>query len=159
MSHHRSSWLGGMMMKKMVVPNILHIVRYGDTPVSFVEAVCIKSYLLHQNPDKLYLHSNLVDLSHYGPNWDSLYKGNILHSFLRLLIPITDETLHLDKKLRVFMSRDPVEMNILGKTAVTPYIASLYWQFHVLNKYGGVFLDTNILLLQNIDSLRWVKKD
>ena len=26
-----------MKKKDMVVPNILHIVRYGDTPVSFVE--------------------------------------------------------------------------------------------------------------------------
>ena len=67
---------------------------------------------------------------------------------------ITDKTLHLDEKLRVFMSRDPGEMDILGKTGVTPHIASLYWKFHVLNKYGGVLLDTNILLLQDVNSLR-----
>ena len=76
LSPHRSSWLDSMMKKKdMVVPNILHIVRYGDTPVSFVEAACIKSYLIHQNPSKLYLHTNLVDLTHFGTYWDTLYQG------------------------------------------------------------------------------------
>ena len=82
LSHHRSSWLGGMLRKTMVVPNILHIVRYGDTPVTFVEAVCIKSYLIHQNPDKLYLHTNLVDLTNYGQNWDTLYQGEVALSHL-----------------------------------------------------------------------------
>ena len=75
------------MTKTMVVPNILHIVRYGDTPVTFVEAVCIKSYLIHQNPDKLYLHTNLarpglVNLKNYGPNWVTLYKGEVALSHL-----------------------------------------------------------------------------
>jgi len=136
---NRSNWLEGWMTKTMVVPNILHIVRYGDNPISFVEAACIKSYLLHQNPSKLYLHSNLVDLSHLGQYWDKLYH---------------EKNLNLNEKLRVVMSRDPDEMNILGQSSVTPFTASLYSKFHVLNKYGGVHLDTNILLLQNIDSLR-----
>ena len=86
LSHHRSSWLGGMLTKTMVVPNILHIVRYGDTPVTFVEAVCIKSYLIHQNPDKLYLHTNLVDLTNYGPNWETLYQGEVaLTHYMKLI--------------------------------------------------------------------------
>jgi hypothetical protein len=78
LSPYRSTWLAGMMTKTMVVPNILHIVRYGDTPVSFVEAVCIKSYLIHQNPSKLYLHTNLVDLTNYGTHWDTIYQGEML---------------------------------------------------------------------------------
>ena len=35
----------------VLVPNFLHLVRsYKQTKLSFVEAVCIKSYLLTQNP-------------------------------------------------------------------------------------------------------------
>ena len=56
------------------------------------------------------------------------------------------------------MARDPGEMNILGKTVVSPHTASVYWKFHVLNKYGGVLVDTNILLLQDINSLRLIVK-
>jgi len=137
--HHRSTWLAGVGGGGVIVPNILHIVRYGDTPLSYVECVSIKSVLLHMNPDKLYLHTNLVDLSNYGQYWNRLYS---------------DKTLNLDERLRVFMARDPGEMNILGKTVVSPHTASVYWKFHVLNKYGGVLVDTNILLLQDINSLR-----
>jgi len=133
--HHRSTWLE----RGVIVPNILHLVRYGDTPLSYVECVSIKSALLHMNPDKLYLHTNLVDLSNYGQYWNTLYS---------------DRTLNLNERLRVFMARDPGEMNILGKTVVSPHTASVYWKFHVLNKFGGVLVDTNILLLQDINSLR-----
>ena len=71
------------------VPNILHVVRYGAAPMTFMvskcstikhktvpiilldflhffqEAVCIKAFLVHQRPDKVYLHSNIVDLTRY----------------------------------------------------------------------------------------------
>ena len=75
---------------KSVVPNILHVVRYGAAPMTFMvkkwsrikhktvpiilsfvytfsqEAVCIKAFLVHQKPEKFYLHSNIVDLTRYG---------------------------------------------------------------------------------------------
>jgi hypothetical protein len=41
------------------------------------EAVCIRAFLTQQKPDKFYLHSNLVDLSHFGEYWDQLYKGEL----------------------------------------------------------------------------------
>ena len=71
-THHRSSWLKDLTSRHLVVPNILHVVRYGDTPVSLVEAICIKSYLMQQNPDRFYLHTNMVDLSNYGEHWKQL---------------------------------------------------------------------------------------
>ena len=37
-----------------LVPNFLHLVRtYKQTKLSFVEAACIKSYLLTQNPGEI----------------------------------------------------------------------------------------------------------
>ena len=73
------------------LPNVLHVVRYGAAPMTFMvrypscqcstfyiflqEAVCIKAWLVHQKPNKFYLHSNIVDLTRYGEHWQQLYKG------------------------------------------------------------------------------------
>ena len=43
----------------------------------FQEAVCIKAFLVHQRPEKFYLHSNIVDLTRYGEHWQELYKGKL----------------------------------------------------------------------------------
>ena len=91
--HHRSTWLAGVGGGGVIVPNILHIVRYGDTPLSYVECVSIKSVLLHMNPDKLYLHTNLVDLSNYGQYWNRLYSGNKNNLINILTTPITHPSL------------------------------------------------------------------
>lgn len=134
----RTSWWESLG-QEYEVPNILHLVRYGNKKMTFTEAVCLKSFLMQQKPDKFYLHSNLVDLSGMGKYWDRLYK---------------DEGLNLREKLRVFMSKDPSELEILGRTSVSRDVAKNYWKFHVLRKYGGILLDTNVLLLQNIDHFR-----
>ena len=95
---HRSTWLRGPDVfssseTSSEIPNILHVVRYGADPMSFMvrskylkksfhslfslfqEAVCIKAFLVQQNPEKFYLHSNIVDLTQYGEHWIKLYKG------------------------------------------------------------------------------------
>ena len=75
-----------------LVPNILHLVRYNLQPLNFTvglhptlpscpqEAICLKAFLLHQRPAKLYLHSNLVDLTQFGPYWAQLYAGSPFNS-------------------------------------------------------------------------------
>jgi len=64
-----------------------------------VEATCIKSYLLHQNPDSVYFHTNLGSLKTLGKYWDQLYQ---------------DKRLKLEEKLRVKMMKDSSELDILG---------------------------------------------
>ena len=67
-----------------LVPNFLHLVRsYKQQEISFVEATCIKSYLLHQNPDSVYFHTNLGSLKTLGKYWDQLYQGE--HIFFSLI--------------------------------------------------------------------------
>ena len=100
---HRSTWLEREDVSSSsedVVPNILHVVRYGAAPMSFMvsfcnvaqnqtvpssicyftflqEAVCIKAFLVHQRPEKFYLHSNIVDLTRYGEHWQQVYNGKL----------------------------------------------------------------------------------
>ena len=112
--HHRSTWLE----RGVIVPNILHLVRYGDTPLSYVECVSIKSALLHMNPDKLYLHTNLVDLSNYGQYWNTLYSGNINTYILKLL---HHHFFHLLSYLGTFVQ-------IQNISSVTdPILTKLFW--------------------------------
>jgi hypothetical protein len=75
------------------------VVRYGNKPLSFTEAVCLKAFLQLQRPDKFYLHSQSVDLSSLGKYWKQLYA---------------EPGLGLAERLRVKMARDPSELAILG---------------------------------------------
>ena len=130
--------------------------RYGSNPISLTEAICIKSALIQQNPEKLYFHTDIVSLSIYGQYWKALVNGcNIYKVFDIFSHQVSDTSLQLSKKLRVFMAKETQELNIFGKQGVNAKSASIYWKFHVLYKHGGLVLDTNILLLQSVDTLRW----
>ena len=62
-----------------------------------------------------------------------------------------DPSLHLDTKLRIVGSRDPAELPILGGDSVSGATAKLYWKFFVLQKYGGLLIDRNILVTKSLD--------
>ena len=67
-----------------LVPNYLHlIVSYGDPPLTLAEAACLKSILIHQKPDTVYIHTMAMDLSMLGVYWKTLYKGLLTVIFLR----------------------------------------------------------------------------
>jgi len=133
-SKQRSSWFG---QQERVVPNYLHlVVSYSDKALSLAEAACIKSFLIHQNPDTFYVHTFDLSLRNLGEQWQALYK---------------DPSLHLDTKLRIVGSRDPAELAILGRDSVSGATAKLYWKFFVLQKYGGLLIDRNILVTKSLD--------
>merc|ERR1712079_297230 len=91
--------------QERVVPNYLHlVVSYSDKALSLAEAACIKSFLIHQNPDTFYVHTFDLSLRNLGEQWKALYK---------------DPSLHLDTKLRIVGSRDPAELAILGRDSVS----------------------------------------
>jgi len=122
------------------VPNFLHLViSYADKSLSIAEAACLKSFILEQNPDTFYIHLIGVDLSVLGDNWKTLYN---------------DINLQLEKNMRVVNGRHPSELNILGQASVKETTAKIYWKFFVLQKYGGILIDRNILLKSNLDHLR-----
>ena len=52
------------------------------------------------------------------------------------------------------MCKDPSELNILGKNEVSSATAKLFWKFFVLEKYGGILIDRNIMLKKRVDKLR-----
>jgi len=56
--------------------------------------------------------------------------------------------------MRVVNGRHPSELNILGQASVKEKTAKMYWKFFVLQKYGGILIDRNILLKSNLDHLR-----
>ena len=69
-------------------------------------------------------------------------------------ILLTDKSLDLESRLRLVMSKDPTELNILGKNGVSEETTKLFWKFFVLKKYGGILTDRNILLKGSINNLR-----
>ena len=65
-----------------------------------------------------------------------------------------DKTLNLESRLRIVMCKDPSELNILGKNEVSSATAKIFWKFFVLEKYGGILIDRNIMLKKRVDKLR-----
>jgi hypothetical protein len=39
------------------------------------EMVCLKSMLIHLNPDKIYIHSNVYDMGGSKGYWSKLFAG------------------------------------------------------------------------------------
>ena len=151
-----------MQEDEYLVPNIVHlVVSSSDPPLTIGEAACLKSFLIHQQPgnddlvldvsvwfvhiwsDTVYVHTVILDLSSLGDNWRTLYN---------------DKSLDLRSRLRVVMSRYPGELSILGQASVSEANAKLYWKFLVLKKYGGFYLERNILVQQNLNYLRCCNK-
>ena len=57
----------------------------------------------------------------------------------------------MESRLRIKSMRDPSELQILGQSSVKAESAKLYWKFFVLEKYGGVYMDRNVFINENIN--------
>ncbi|KAL1422252.1 hypothetical protein MTO96_022133 [Rhipicephalus appendiculatus] len=51
------------------VPNIVHFVRLGDAPLSFIEVVSIRAAWLQQKPDSLMIHCDNCSATTGSENW------------------------------------------------------------------------------------------
>jgi len=119
--------------EKFLIPNYLHYIRINRTYLRFFEAVCMKSAFLIQRPERIYLHSDVGEVT--GPHWDHL-----------LAIPGFKEVL--------VMQRVTVPETVFG--------TSFYWIAHkadvlrllILKRYGGIYMDNDVYVINNLDHYR-----
>ncbi|XP_069130281.1 uncharacterized protein [Argopecten irradians] len=111
------------------VPNIVHYVWYNMRPMRFYHFLSVYSVFKIQKPCVIFIHGDFMPTGEY---WNFLLKivPNIL--FLQQIPPveIANKTI----------------LHIEHKTDIT--------RLNVLKEYGGIYMDTDEILLRTLDPLR-----
>ncbi|XP_014673096.1 PREDICTED: uncharacterized protein LOC106813474 [Priapulus caudatus] len=123
-----------------LVPNLVHLVRFGNPVITFVELICIKAALLYIKPKKLYIH---CDNAPKGRYWDEISN----HSDI--------EVVYLERPRQVFgIAIDVVQH------------ASDVARLQILMQLGGIYLDNDVFVCRSFDEFRhytftvgWPTKD
>jgi len=118
---------------KYHVPNIIQyvILTRSIRSFGFTDYVSVISALKNQNPEQIWIHCNRDPVGHW---WDELVQ-NISWHRLRVI--------HVDIPTRI------------GHISIdNPDHATDIVKMRILLKYGGIYIDTDILIIQNMDPLR-----
>ena len=118
----------------MIIPNIIHYARLNLTEYSLVDYLCLKSALRHHRPDYFYIHTN-VGNNFTGKYWNKIKSDRDLWSRIRILpteIPSEVYGQELSLKFRLWHASDVVRLR-------------------VIMQYGGIWLDNDCFVVQNLD--------
>ena len=121
-----------------IVPNIIHFIRYNQFELNFVDYVVLKAALRNHNPDKFFIHTNILNVQYTGKYWNLVQNDLGLWSRIKVLflqIPTTVFGRAVSKKWRLHHGSD---------------IARLW----ILKKYGGIYLDNDAYVVRCLDKYR-----
>ncbi|BES94296.1 Glycosyltransferase sugar-Hypothetical protein region containing DXD motif [Nesidiocoris tenuis] len=119
-----------------IVPNIVHFVRFGRKPFTFVDSVCVLAAYKNQKPEIIFFHTD-------QPYFRGLYWNIIL------------STPGLGDIVRLKFVRAP--------TRIFAHPLSFEWRrFHggdiarlqILMEYGGIYLDNDSYIVKSLDEFR-----
>lgn len=124
-----------------IVPNIIHSIRFNMTEYSFVDYLCLRAAFLRQRPDYVYIHTDVPNPGNGG------FRGKYW------------DMIKLDKKLMSSIRFLPIELasEIFGQPLSRDwrvYHGSDIARIRTMMKYGGIYLDNDVLVLQNLDKYR-----
>ena len=118
---------------QLIVPNIIHYVRFNKAEYSFVDYVCLKAALRNHRPDQFYIHTDVGD-SFTGKYWDWIKQDEELYSRIRIIqteLPLKIYGQKLSKQWRFWHGSDIVRIQ-------------------VLMQYGGIYLDNDVFVIKNL---------
>jgi hypothetical protein len=117
-----------------LVPNIIHFLRFKNNNLTFVDAVCVLSAFKNHRPDKIMFHTD-VD-SFVGHYWEKVKNTpGIVYEFRKVVLPDTIFGQSFSKSFHVWHASDVTRIRILME-------------------YGGIFLDNDVYVVQNLDKFR-----
>jgi len=76
----------GSFGELLIIPNVIHYIRFNKTSFSFVDYICLRSAFVNQNPDKIYLHTNEAN-GFSGKYWKRIKSEPTLYSRI-VILPI-----------------------------------------------------------------------
>ena len=117
-----------------LVPNIIHFLRFEENNFTFVDAVCVLSAFKNHRPDKILFHTD-VD-SFVGPYWEKVKNTpGIVYEFRKVILPDTAFGQDFSKDFHGLY-------------------ASVVTRIRILMEYGGIFLDNDVFVVQNLTKYR-----
>jgi hypothetical protein len=117
-----------------LVPNIIHFLRFKDNNFTFVDAVCVLSAFKNQRPDKILFHTEVDGF--VGPYWEKVKNTpGIVYEVLIVTLPDKIFGQNFSKDYHVWRASDVTRIRILMD-------------------YGGIFLDNDFYVVQNLNKFR-----
>lgn len=114
-----------------IVPNIVHFIRLGEKPLSFVEVVCLRAAWIQQRPEHLMIHCDQCEVTRNSYYW------------------------HLVKDIPGVSLMNVERPNaIYGLTFSYIQHAADVLRLRVLKKYGGIYLDGDSYIVRSLNEYR-----
>jgi hypothetical protein len=120
-----------------IVPNIIHFIRFNKTEFTFIDIVVIRAAHLAQKPDAIYIHTDITAFQ--GKYWNKLQEK----------WPDTYKLIEIKARkvpLKVFNRPISEEYKF--------YHASDVERYRLLAEYGGIYLDNDVFIINNLDKYR-----
>lgn len=117
-----------------IVPNIIHFIRFKQENFSFVDAVCVLSAFKNHRPDKIMFHTDVDKF--VGPYWEKIKNTpGIVYEIRNVTIPAKIFGQKFNKVFHLWHAGDITRIRILMQ-------------------HGGIFLDNDIYVVQNLNKFR-----
>jgi mannosyltransferase OCH1-like enzyme len=121
-----------------IVPNIIHLIRFNKTEFSFTDYICTQAAFRNHRPDYFYVHTDAPEGRFSGKYWELIEKDLELRSHIRIL-PLEPPSeifgQQLNPKWRLYHGGDVARIR-------------------TMMKYGGIYLDNDVYVIQNLDKYR-----
>jgi hypothetical protein len=117
-----------------LVPNIIHFLRFKQNNFTFVDAVCVLSAFKNHRPDIILFHTDFD--SFVGPYWEKVKNTpGIVFEFRKVVLPDTIFGQNFSEKFHIWHASDVTRIRILME-------------------YGGIFIDNDVYVVQNLNKFR-----
>lgn len=121
-----------------IVPNIIHLIRFNKTELSFSDYICIQAAYRNHKPDYFYIHTDIPNGQFQGKYWTLITKDLELKSRIRIL--------QLEAPTEIFGQKLNEEWRFWHGGDIA--------RIRVLMKYGGIYLDNDVYVIKNLDKYR-----
>lgn len=121
----------------LIVPNIVHYIRFKQSRFTFVEYICLRSVHLNHQPDYIFIHTDQAG-GFKGKYWRLIRNEKQLFARIRLLAIQAPE--------EIFGQKLSAEWRLLHGSDIA--------RARTMMKYGGIYLDNDVYVVHNLDKYR-----
>lgn len=133
-------WISVLKPKKItevtneetLIPNVIHYVVFDKTSIDFVFYLSLLSALKIQKPERISIHCNCDHLN--GEYWDKIKQ--------------------IDSNKTITLNIIPKPTHVFGQLLSSVYHASDVTRILILKSHGGIYLDSDVIIINNLDGLR-----
>jgi len=116
--------------RNLIVPNLMHYVHLDKNTLNFVSLICMLSAFYNHRPAKMYLHTNIQPEGHY----------------FEIFQKVVGDRLEINEIVK--------PTHVFGQKLSSVQHSADVARIKLLMKYGGIFLDEDVFVVQNMNRFR-----